>query len=1419
MAGEFIEIISEQTKAQIDAIMPLVNELANKIKDINSFKASGTPSGADKNIKGLSDAYKEQAKSIEQVKAGLEKTSAIQKQIEQSSKNQTSSTQKLTKSELDYVSAIERGVKAKEREILANKKLSDAYKEQASILQQKEYNELVNQSTQRMTEMGKSSNTLWSKMSSGLQSTIQLLGIYSGALLAIRAIKKTIGLEKDFGEGVSQLAIYLNNSKEAADEVFNSLKKIDTRTSLTDLLGLSEIVAKKGVAQEAIAGIVTELDKLFIVMGKGMGDKEEATSSIIKLISIFNRDGQVTEDRIKGVGASLQYLTTHGVATGEYLVGFSERLGAMRSVTGQSQSEILGLGAAFEQTGLQMEVGANATGQIITKMMSNVDKFAKASGMSRDKLKFLLETNSTEALLQFATGIKKASVDSEDFAKRLESVGLRGVRMKSALAEVAGNVDLFREKVNGSNKAIEDLDKLMVSVGLKQNTFAATLEKVNKQFQLIASSQGVQDTFSNIAIGVLKVTQAIASIPFSAIVAGLSAWTSYKIMLNKAIIENTFAQTANNLAGLKSVATGVLARTGILGEAKANEYSSEALGEKVIALNLEKNAKLQNIAITNLEIASIEKEIVATGLSTDAQLESIVAKKAIVASIEAEVVATEASIVATEGLAATLASTGWGTIAVAIGVAVYALYEWITAETEAEKQQKDLIELREKNSKALGDSMSNNYKIFDESIKKENDILRQRYLNHEISYNELIKLQKDKEKELIENKLKSLDSGVSEREKKIKELSTPIAIPKLVSISTGGGGSTLGGGGTVDNQKEINAAVKLENLRQKKLLSLSQEKDAVDKVRTHYLRMRDDIKEAEIRLEEDKKQNGSKRERTHLDLTEVISAAELRKAELEREKSDLESRMNNEETSLNDRLKLRSEFSAKSIEILDNEYEKEKAIIYKKTSDDLIKNDLAKKNKEITTEEYDKNKIAVANRTSNELAKIDIIYSEKWNDLMDNDANYYKKIQKQKRDATDETNKIILNIEKDKFDKIAKNEEFGLNYSLKARQKAFDASVDLTRKEIDLQYVKDKASSTSDEETKKIEANYKKANIEINNIISPMKQAHEETKKFIESFSDGALEKSLDSIGLKSAKMFLDFQMITDPETGKTSMQSTFEKLWEGAETTKEKFALAFQGIGDIVQDAMAIADEAKQKKHEKALARLEKEKDIVLGFAGDSASAKAKIEADYDKKKKALEVKEFKRKQKMAMVNIAIDTAQAIAVTFSELGWPAGIAGAAIMFGLGAIQEGIVASQKPPEYWTGTDNAEAGIAWVDERGAEIVTNKSGHIKSFGDNKGAKLMNLEKGDKVYTAQETKRLMFDNELNSIMMDNGISNAPKVVVNAGMSKSDMRDVMIETIGSMGMQSTIIDKNGLQHYVSNGHSKTIFNSNRVSGKGIRV
>jgi len=71
MASEFIEIISEQTKAQIDAIMPLVDKLASKIKEINSFTPSNTPSGADKGIQNMNTALKEQATALNTVKTSL----------------------------------------------------------------------------------------------------------------------------------------------------------------------------------------------------------------------------------------------------------------------------------------------------------------------------------------------------------------------------------------------------------------------------------------------------------------------------------------------------------------------------------------------------------------------------------------------------------------------------------------------------------------------------------------------------------------------------------------------------------------------------------------------------------------------------------------------------------------------------------------------------------------------------------------------------------------------------------------------------------------------------------------------------------------------------------------------------------------------------------------------------------------------------------------------------------------------------------------------------------------------------------------------------------------------------------------------------------------------------------------------------
>lgn len=58
----------------------------------------------------------------------------------------------------------------------------------------------------------------------------------------------------------------------------------------------------------------------------------------------------------------------------------------------------------------------------------------------------------------------------------------------------------------------------------------------------------------------------------------------------------------------------------------------------------------------------------------------------------------------------------------------------------------------------------------------------------------------------------------------------------------------------------------------------------------------------------------------------------------------------------------------------------------------------------------------------------------------------------------------------------------------------------------------------------------------------------------------------------------------------------------------------------------------------------------------------------------------------------------------------------------------------------TGTSNAPySGIARVDEKGPEIHTDKKGNIKSLGQNKGSRFTKIEKGDKIFTANQSKKM--------------------------------------------------------------------------------
>ena len=201
---------------------------------------------------------------------------------------------------------------------------------------------------------------------------------------------------------------------------------------------------------------------------------------------------------------------------------------------------------------------------------------------------------------------------------------------------------------------------------------------------------------------------------------------------------------------------------------------------------------------------------------------------------------------------------------------------------------------------------------------------------------------------------------------------------------------------------------------------------------------------------------------------------------------------------------------------------------------------------------------------------------------------------------------------------------------------------------------------------------------------------------------------------------------------------SGFDKIFFMIENFKElktsgvDTALA---ISEAFQQAFNTISEASQQNFEYERARVEEQYDFNVKMAGDSESAKEELARQKEIKLKEIQAREAKAQKKLALFNIATNTAQAILATYAKVGFPVGIPLAVAMGAIGAVQAGLVLSQEIPQFWKGTENAPEGLAWTQERGAEVITDKKGNIKTLGTDKGAQLTYLSKGDKVYKSHE------------------------------------------------------------------------------------
>lgn len=244
---------------------------------------------------------------------------------------------------------------------------------------------------------------------------------------------------------------------------------------------------------------------------------------------------------------------------------------------------------------------------------------------------------------------------------------------------------------------------------------------------------------------------------------------------------------------------------------------------------------------------------------------------------------------------------------------------------------------------------------------------------------------------------------------------------------------------------------------------------------------------------------------------------------------------------------------------------------------------------------------------------------------------------------------------------------------------------------------------------------------------------------------------------------------------GKTAdeFDSFYQTILNKNATFAEKFQESMELVGAFASDMIAQQTErtianldeqlkASQSATEQELGFIQSRLDMMNAIEDATKEQIAERNALEDEarvireqqlqKEKLIEAQKARAMQRASAQQALIAGFQAAILAYSSQLIPGdptspirGAIASAATLGFAALQAALIMSKNPvPQYFVGRKDGKEEIAWTQEKGREIITDRSGKIKSLGSDDGAVLTKLSAGDRVYTASETAKILSEME---------------------------------------------------------------------------
>ncbi|RAJ28866.1 phage tail tape measure protein [Pedobacter cryoconitis] len=335
--------------------------------------------------------------------------------------------------------------------------------------------------------MGNHQRNVGDYASAAIKSLAAMAESYISFYTVVSLGKQIIANNAEISDSMSDVQRTAGLTTVEVNALVETLKKIDTRTSLKGLLDIAIIGGQLGIAKEQLGGFTTAVDQLSVSLsGELQGGAEGVAKSLGVLNNVFGvskAEGGDVEKAFNQIGSVILGLGQSGLATGDFLTDFGERVGGVAAQAGLSLPVLLSYGAVLQENGVSAEVAGTAFKKLIGSIATKREKFLAVAQIADASLTLkeftnIINTDTQKALELFFNGLAKGGQKTTQFQDLMKSAGMDAARAGQAISALALHQQDLNKHISESTVQYKEGKLSAEQFEIKNDNLAASLSKL-----------------------------------------------------------------------------------------------------------------------------------------------------------------------------------------------------------------------------------------------------------------------------------------------------------------------------------------------------------------------------------------------------------------------------------------------------------------------------------------------------------------------------------------------------------------------------------------------------------------------------------------------------------------------------------------------------------------------------------------------------------------------------------------------------------------------------------------------------------------------------------------------------------------------------------------------------------------------------